>query len=362
MPSTYELRVYSAAGVLKSRITDFGALSCIRAVNKPGLLSTVLRGDHPAIAFLEHKSHVELWCSDLENGIDPYRYFGGLYLKQKRKTAEEPFFTLSAPGYLWFLTTRINAWYADTASRSKFTSAKGETVMKTLVSYNACSNATVVNGRYRAGAITGLSIQADGTNGNTIDWACANKPLLENLQELALVAGGDFDLVKTGTNTFEFRWYTGQLGTDRTASLTFSMGKANMATPIFEYDRISEKTVAIVGGQGIEDNRTIVIRTGTDYSASNDTEIFVSATNVNTTGAYNTAGDKKLKETQAFPSFNFKILQTPSCLFGRDYFLGDKCKAIDAYNNTEYTVKITEANLNREEDGTQSIDLTVESV
>ena len=362
MTASYELRLFAADGTPKARITDFGPLSCVSKVNNAGMLSTTLRGDHPAIAFLEHKSHVELWRSDADNGIAPYCYWGGLYLKQEWQTPDTVKFNLTAPGYLWLLTKRYIGYYAGTANQTEFTNQPAETIMKALVNNNAGPAATVANGRVRNGVISGLSIQTDGGAGNSLDWFCAYKPLLENLQDLALIAGGDFDLVKTGSDTFEFRWYIGQLGTNRVASVVFSMGKANMAEPDYIYDRIAEKTVAIVGGQGVENARTIAIRTGPDYVSDNDNEIFVPATNADTADGYNSAGDKKLQETRAVKEFTFKVLQVPSCLYGRDYFLGDKCTAINPYTGANVTVKISGATLKLDQDGIETIDLTLENV
>jgi len=61
------------------------------------------------------------------------------------------------------------------------------------------------------GAIGGLTVEADGTDGTTIDWFCAWDNLLENLQKCAKVGGGDFDVVKTSSTAWQYRFYTGNL-------------------------------------------------------------------------------------------------------------------------------------------------------
>ena len=122
--------------------------------------------------------------------------------------------------------------------------------MKTLVSYNAGSSATAGNSRLRTGTISGLTVEADGANGNTLDWFCAYDNLLESLQKLAAIAGGDFDLAQTAVGAWQFRWHTGQLGTDRTATAIFALERSNMANPQDQLLRTVEKTACIVGGKG----------------------------------------------------------------------------------------------------------------
>jgi hypothetical protein len=268
-------------------------------------------------------------------------------------------FELSAPGYLEMLAWRIVNWPAETANRSKFTSAKAETIMKTLVSYNAGVNATTGNGRKRTGTITGLSVQADGANGNTLDWNCHGKVVLENLQDLARVSGGDFDLVKTAAASWEFRWYTGQLGADRTATVTFAVENGSMGEPESDYSRLDERTVACVWGQGEEADRDYVTRTGADYAAGNDKEIYVDAKDVTkgSTAGLNAKGDVKLDETRAREIFTFKVLQTPSLRYGAEYFLGDLVAARNPFTGASLTKKVIAVTLGLQSSGEKSIDI-----
>lgn len=326
--SLYKLRLKTAAGALIAEIVAFEELCYTKRVNSPGLCTFRLDGDHTAIDQLEHRSQVEVWRANPDLQLDWHCDSYNLYLSPDRFQSERNIFTTICPGQMWFLSTRYIAWYAATADRTAFTSEPVETIMKTLVSYNACAAATTGNGRLRNGAITGLSIQADGTRGNSIDWNCAYKNLLLELRDLAQVAGGDFDLIKTAAQAWEFRWYTGQRGNDRRGAIVFARERGNMINPRYLHDRMNEKTVAIVGGQGEKDQRDIVIRTGDDYSASNDVEVFVDARNRTVTAGYNAAGDKRLSELRAREAFSFEVVQTPSCFYGEvasggDYELGD---------------------------------------
>lgn len=350
MTTGYYLNVYNATGALQFTVTDFTALNYLRRVNYPGLLTVSLRGDHPLMAAIQDKWQVEVWRRP-EGGTFG-RDFVGLYRQPEYYHGDQGSrAVLTCPGILSLLSWRIVAWKASTTSRSKFTGAKAETIMKTLANYNAGAAATAANGRIRDGAISGLSVEADGANGTTQDWFCAYDNLLETLQNLAAVAGGDFDLVKTGAATFQFRWYTGQLGADRTVSVIFALERGNMANPQYRQLRMDEKTVSIVGGQGEDAARTVAVRTGANYSASNDVEVFTNATDADTTAGLNTRGDAALKEAQAREEFSFDVLQTPATVYGQHYTLGDLVTAINPFTGVSMTLKIDEVTITLDERG-----------
>jgi len=357
MTYTYELRFYSPSGVEFDRITDFETVGIATRVNSPGIMDLQMHGLHRIIPNLADKSQIELWYKDSGLGIPWSRYFGGIFRQQYRSLSPPEIFKTKVPGYLSLLGWRHVLWYANTIDRSKFISTSAETIMKTLVNYNAAANATTGNGRLRTGTIAGVSVETDLGRGNTLDWFCAYENLLTTLQRLAVVGGGDFDLVKTGNQAWEFRWYTGQLGADRTASVKFSIELGNMGEPEYEQDRLDEATVVIVGGKNDDADRQIAIRTGPDYSAENDIEYFVNATDADTTAGLNTAGDKALVEKRARDQFQFKILQIPSSVFGVHYFLGDLVTVKNPFTGQESVKKITGAIMGLDKDRRRSIEI-----
>lgn len=359
--TNYKIRIYTPAGILQDEITDFLSLSYNKVVNDAGLLSFSLDGSHKSIQYLINNAQLEVWRRDLANSISWYADFYGLFKDEERTYSEgKSIYTAYVPGINSLLATRINAWTANTASRSKFTGAKAETIMKTLVSYNASSLATAGNGRIRNGAISTITVDTDSARGNTLDWNCAYDNLLETLQSIALVGGGDFDLVKTGSQAWKFYFYLGQLGTDRHSTVIFSLDRGNMAEPLYTKNRSAEKTVAIVGGQGDEVDRTVVVRTGDNYSTSNDVEMFIDARNSDTTNALNAEGDTALKDVKSKDTLDFKVLQTPACLYGKHYFLGDLVTGI--YQTISNTIKIQSITVTLDSDGRETIDVGLQVV
>lgn len=358
MAPQYKLVIKNRAGVKQAEVVDFIDLEYYKRVNAPGALKFRLRGAHTAINSLALDGQVEVWRRDITQGISWYADFYSLFRGyQYNYAGPKEYFTAGCPGQMSLLGRRIVAWYANTTDRTKFTSKPAETVLKTLVNYNACSSATVVNGRKRDGALTGLSIQTDGATGNTISWTCAWKPLLPELQSVALVAGGDFDLVKTGAQTWEFRWYAGQLGTDRSTTVTFATDYGNMVDPLFRYDQSDESTVAIVGGAGEDSARAVVSRSSSNYSATdNDTEMFVDGKNDGTdTNLLNSRGDSALNKTRAKQEFSYKVRQTPASLYGEHYFLGDLVTA--RYRTVEVTQQVYEVTVRMPQSGQEQIEV-----
>jgi hypothetical protein len=352
MAAEYRVDVKSRAGALRAVVTDYLALSYTKSVNAPGLLQLTLAGDHPALAQLELDGQLEIWRRDARQGIAWYRDFTALYRHEARPYDQQPLFQTTCPGALSLLGRRHVLYPAGTADRSAFARQRAETILKTLVAYNAGANATVANGRLRDGAIAGLSVAADAAGGSVQDWNCAYDNLLATCQDLAKVAGGDIDLVPVATG-WEFRFHAGQLGTDRTASVVFALQYGNLAKPQYTYDRREEKTVAIVGGQGEGSERQIVVREGPDYAADNDIETFVDGRNDAEADALATSGDRRLAEARAVQQFSFEVLQTEACLYGRDYVLGDLVTA--RYGTIQATRKIQSVTITHGEQGEETI-------
>lgn len=354
MAAEYYLLFKSRAGATVAKVTDYHNLSYTKRVNEPGVLRFELDANHSAIPLLELDSQIEVWRRNTFYGINWYCDFYGLYRAHEYRTTDHDLFVAECPGQMHLLARRDVMWRAGTTNRSSFTAQPAETIMKLLVRYNVTSDATVANGRVREGAITGVSIQADGGNGTVIDsWSAAWKNVLSELQDLAKAAGGDFDLVKTGAQTWEFRWYTGHLGTDRTGTVTFALQFGNMRDPVYRRDRIGEKTVAVIAGQGEGDERTISTTTGVDYSATNDIELFVDARDISVASTLVSRGQSKLDEVRSRNQFGFAVIQTAATAYGLHYFLGDLVRA--RYRDITADLKVSGVSVSYQPSGEEQI-------
>lgn len=368
MTNLYRLDFYNASGAKQAELTASGAadatgaksgftgLAYTKKVNHPGFMIFRLRGDHELLASIADKWQVEVWRKP--EGQAWARDFVGLYRQPEWAWGEYSIFQGYCPGLMSILGWRIVNYPAGTADKTVFTSDPAETVANTLVKYNATSDATTGNGRKRDGAISGLTVEANGAAGNTINWYCAQANLLETLQDIARVGGGDFDVVKTSSTAWQWRWYEGQLGTDRSASVTFAMDYGNMANPSYRETVIDEKTVACVWGQGEGTDRDYVTRTGTNYHATtNNIEVYINAQDIDLgdTDGLNSRGDTELDAVEARNEFTFDVLQAPATLYGVHYFLGDKVTAVNPFTGNSATLKVDQVTVSFDSKGGEKI-------
>ena len=365
--SVYEVRVYNTAGALQY-VADDIQMAYTNRVNQAGFLRFGVDDGHLLAGNLARDWRVDVLRSRAadsgeSNAIGRYVDFSGFVRNEERRADADgnTQITYFVPGVRSLLGRAVVGYAAGTDLRSAFTSDKAETILKNLVKYNLTSSGTTGDGRVRNAPETRISIQADGGGGNTLDYACAWRNVLEVLQDVASVGGGDYDLVRTGANGWEFRWYAGQLGTDRSASVIFALQYGNMANPVLNRNWIDESTVAIVGGQGEESDRTLVVRTGTNYSATvNSVEMFVDARDLTTTAGLNARGDVKLYEAEARDSLTFDVIQTPGSLYGLHYFLGDKVAAY--YQGISATNQIVGVTVDFDPKGQETLSLEMKNV
>ena len=365
MAADYRVLARSTAGVKIGDITDFLWLAYTKLLGLPGLLKLGLPAGHRLIPLLAQDCQLEVWRRNLAIGLPWYVDFFAFFLgRQESNSGGQDFYTAVGPGQLDLLDRRIVAWYAGTNLRSDFVAAKGETVMKNLVSYNAGANATIVNGRLADGTFGGktITIQADAAGGNSIDISAAWLPLLTTLQKVALKAGGDYDLIKTGPTTWDFRWYVTRRGVDRHLTVNFATNFGNMVDPSYTADHSKEVTVVVVGGPGLLSARQIVTRTGVAYSAANKLEAFLDDRGDNSVAQFNTAGDAALFAGQFRDAFAFTTRQTPGCAYGLHYAVGGALGDLVTVRRNAYqsgVQKLMGATVAYAPDGAETIDLTL---
>jgi len=330
--SDYFILLRDRTGTELARIVDFQNLVYINHRNLVGTCRFDLREANPAVDLFEDKCQLEVHRRNKDMGLDWYIDYRGLVRSLGRSKTDHTMFNVYAPGLLHMLKWRVIAYKANTVDKSTFSSCAAESIMKQVVNYNCTSLAASGAGaslRERDGEISGLSVEANSACGAAMDWDCAWDSVLRVCQSVAKSGSGDFNVVNTGSYSWEFRYYKDQLGDDRSASLVFSTEQDNMGNPVKTFDRSDERTIAIVGGTGREEARSIEVRTGTNFAAStNDIEGFSDARNYNNIAGQQAFGDKKLAEWEAKAEIDFNVIQTEKTFYGKDYFVGDKAKVV----------------------------------
>lgn len=367
----YNLVVSDETGARQFIITDFLDLRYRRIVNDVGLLSFSVADTHPmALSIVERDWQVEVIRSraadkNISNAISAYTDFGGFIRDEERITDSEGKTTVTyyAVGWNDLLRRSIIAYKADVTNRTQFIGGKAETISKAIVTRNATTSGTTADGRDRDVPTWGsyVTVQADGAGGNTLDVFLSRTNLLDTLQDIADIGGGDFDMVKTAARSWQFRWYAGQLGTDRTASVVFALQYGNMANPQLRYRRIEERTVAIIAGQEVAGVRQVETVTGTNYNPStNSYEIFVDGSDISTNAGLQDRGDARLYELRARDDLTFEVIQTPGSLYGLHFFLGDKVTGY--FQGVTATKKIEAVSIEFDSGGQEIIRLELQAL
>lgn len=380
MPAAeFELHIHTPAGVLTDIITDgrgqgqgainsgFLSLGAVSKVNDIGYCTFELNGAHASIPGLQNDSIILVKRRHNGYGVAWRTEFVGLYRKTQKAAPDTTIFTAHCVGTLHLLRRSLVAYASGVGGKSTFSGVAGESILKTLVTYNATTSATTGNGRIRTRSMLPhvITVATDAAGGNAVSVSVSNENLLAALQKVARVAGGDFDLNHTGGANYQFQWYLGQRGSDRTAGtirVLFARKFGNMVDPRYEHDRIDEATVALVGGADIGTSRDYVVRTGNGYSSSNDIEVFADARQYSkgNTAGLNIAGDIMLDRVKARESFSFTPQQVPSSAYGLHYFLGDKVQAEEFGITT--THKIIQVAFSLPQSGEEKIDLELETL
>jgi len=354
MAATIELHIYSSAGVRQAIITDVLQVMTQRSVNDIDTMSIQVADTSASVQYLVYGAIVELYRTDIANGVATYREAVGIVRFIQTKQTADITYTVVAFGFNVLLADRIVAYKSGLANLSQFTSVAAETVLKTLFTYNIGSSATVANGRYLDGRITGATTAASTAAGSSITVSCANQNLLLAMQKIQLNAGGDFAIVFTAPATYTFTWYTGQLGTDRSASVRFSVENGSLGQVTISDDRANDFTAAIVGGQGEGSARIITTRPASLPTGLDLRERFLDARNENSTAQYQALGDSALRDTTINrQSIQAQVIQSANLRYGRDYFLGDLVSVVAG--STTVTRKVQTVTLNNKPDGSEVI-------
>lgn len=380
MTAIYEIRIKSRAGVLLENLTGamgdpsdnqndgYISLSYVKGVNEVGSGVFVINADSGVAEVLCPDGdpvldmQVEFWRRDNDesNAIEPYCDFYGFLRDRDYETDDngQVRLVLLLDEQQDLLRREIVAWPHNTANRSLFEGVKASTVMTDLVRYNATSDASTGNGRIRTTDLANITYEADDDDGSVVTIDCALRNLFEVLQEVGNTGNRDFWLEKIGAQAWEFRT-DNYRGVDRSATVRFSLPFGNMRRPLLRGNRRAERTVAVVGGAGSNDDRPYRVRTGATYNATyNSTVTFVNASQYDTNDGLDTEGDVRLEEVRARNTLSFDVIQVPSTLYGKHYFLGDIVSAY--FRGFAFTPQITRVTVDvRERGGENPEQITV---
>lgn len=181
--------------------------------------------------------------------------------------------------------------------------------------------------------------------------------------------GCDFDLIPTVTVApfwpWEFRVFVGGRGNDRTKAnsewpviFTFTQG---VRLPTYIHDMLTQKTRAIVGGQGDDVNRDVLLLTNPTtiaYSPLNKNDAYIDARQAEPLalpdvgfGQLVKDGLYLLKEEGEQEEFTFEVSR--NLIYGVDFDLGDLVTVETPYLERDYQVRGVHVRMN--ENGTEDV-------
>jgi hypothetical protein len=340
MSAIWQVRLKSQAGALVALLDDYEQSTLTKIVDGVGTCALRMKGADPKVALLELDGQIEFWRRDEAQGLAWYLEAEYLFRGWNPKLTSEGAYLFEAMGHQYnhLLKRRV---VEVTPTTPGVWSGAAETVIKAIVKDQCGADAMA------ARQLTGLTIAADGARGNAITNDYSSKNLLEVCQGIAAAGGGDFDVVGTGAGTFQFTWYPGQRGTDRSATIKFAPELGDMAEADLQRLRHDEVNTILVGGQNSGTARETVWRTDTtltDDSPWNRCEAYVSASQETTDAGLNTAGDTELFNGRPTNQFSCVVLQLPGCYYGQHYQWGDLvATSFDTYSGIKQirTVTIT---------------------
>lgn len=344
----YQARIYDASGNMIGLYDDLVSLNYRKILNGIGMAILTVPDTHPLIAQLvdDLLLQVNLIYLSPSNGIIYKQDFVGLYRDKQIATDDDGLshYLLYFVGTNDVLSRNIVAYPSGVNNKSQWTGQNIHVIAKQIVQNNCTSAlATTANGRLRnanpvRSLIANLGSGHDPTT-PTINYSCAYRNVLEVVQELAQLGGFDFEVYfdKSSSNSLVYLQYD-LMGTDKHTTIIFDLSLDNIASANVDGERLREKTVAIVGGDGTGSGRTTSIHTGANQSASDDYELFIDARS-SASPELDSIGDAKLDELTARTSVNVDISPSSGYLYNRDYDLGDLVTA--SYQGIQETKKIT---------------------
>lgn len=368
----YQVILKDSTGLTVANIDSWISASISHRVNDPGSVTLSLGGDDPRIPLFEENGILEFWRAWPEYGIGWYLEKEALITDPGNRSTDEAggrHYDVAGVGFVDLLRRRVIAWQVD--SDQAWKSDYGGTVMRAYVRENLGDLALSSSGRHLDGTLEGLTIGTGSGEGAIWEGDRAGRNLLEVLQEIALAAGCDFDVIGTGRQlsvyvwrgaqryipSFEFRVYADQRGEDLSVdsgvgseSVVFALNRGNMAVPAYTLSYANEVNAVVVLGAEYAGYPLVSVRTRSWRivpSKINQREVTRNEGNEENYDGLDAAGDAELAAGVPAESFTWEFVQIPGCLYGRDYHCGDKVTG--RYDDIERSKRLT------------SIDITLEA-
>lgn len=363
---TFYIEVRDSSGALIGAHDDGISLNYVNRVNQIGMMIWTVPDGHAVLSQLVDDLYFLVRIGIPQVSTTPFAFitwyddFIGVYRDRQISTDEfgNLYHILYIPHANEVLTRSIVAFPSGTSGNSVFSAEDIGTIITNVVLDNVTSGVDAERLR-SIDVIPGIASDVPPVVGTSIDYSCAWRPTPEVINELAELAVMDFAVVWENLSgvTLRVKYFTGQLGDDLSATVLFDLGFDNVGQSSLNSQRMQEKTVAIVAGEGEGAARDTAVRTGTNYSTTNSYEVLVDARG-KASGELNAFGDARLSTLEAKTSVDAEIIQSQGWLYKRDYDLGDLVTV--RFRDVAETRKIHFVSVTFQQDGRTSIKIGLE--
>jgi len=265
---------------------------------------------------------------------------------------------------------RIVANYTQTVGSEKTNEA--DDLMKEIVDEQAVTDASDPAPSYGTRAIPGLTVQADASQGTSLNKAFAWQQVDRVIGDIQRASQADdnevfWDVVEDSVSstsiTFQFRTKVGQPGADRTKTAIFDESRGNLEAAQLIYDWTDETNYIYAGGQGEDQFREVVQAWDASriaVSRYGRCESWAYCTFNSSPEAVEAAAKQALMEGRPQRLFTAQAVDTDGMVFGRDWNWGDKVTA--KFLGQEFEAIVRQVVLSIDGSGKETIDARIESV
>lgn len=250
--------------------------------------------------------------------------------------------TIHGQDAIGLLKKRIVAWRGNTAQATKTVENGGlaapaddmaRAFVRENVGYAAYPNEFDPTGGYRP--MPGFAVEADVGLFPITEKDAPFRNVFDVVREICdeqTTAGRSmlFDVVPAEDGTYTFRIFDTWLGIDRSAVLTFGPVAENMLNAKIEVNWTETRNAVYVGGAGENESRAVAPRlaaslfNGQGRTPYERSEAFVDMRDTTEDSQLEKEGDAFLAANRVKLSASGTIADTPSAVYGRDFFYGDR--------------------------------------
>lgn len=359
----YEIALRKDDGTSLKILDQVGPFKYTLAVNSLGSFSLQLPATFDR-RLLAYDNRVLFWRR-APGGVKRLE-FEGLIRQREASTDEQgnTIRTVQGPSLEYLLSGRTVA-YASGSAQADQSAVPADTLLVNLVSQNIGSSATDTRRQLSASYFTVRS--AAGT-APVVTKSMSYRALLDVMKEVCAssrAAGTEvyFAMVPTGDSTFDFRTYLGQPGSDRTSSGPFfGLEYKNLSRPHLVENASSEINFGYGLGQGQGPNRRVKTAEDTTRSLRSvfgRREGTVNASNETTDNGVTAVAQSLITASRPLSSFTGKLLSLQGCVFGKDWFFGDRLKI--SYDGVQFSALLRAVTVSYDGNGAETLDTMLEA-